>query len=91
MTQKQYKSLVAELRAEIKEIKKALATAQKIQYVFVTQTPPMVMPQPAPYNPVPNATPWPPSATPFPPNAWPTNTCNTATSTSDLRGVQVHL
>jgi len=88
MTQKQYKSLVAELRAEIKEIKKALATAQKIQYVYVTQTPPMVVPyQPAPYNPEPNTAPWPPCVW----GGFPTSACNTATSTSDLRGVQVHL
>jgi hypothetical protein len=71
MTQKQHKSLVAELRAEIKEIKKALATAQ----------------QPAPYNPEPNTAPWPPCVW----GGFPTSACNTATSTSDLRGVQVHL
>lgn len=69
MTQKRYKSLVAELRAEIKEIKEALATAQKIQYVFVTQTPPLVMP----YNPAPNATPYQPSVW----EGWTNNTCST--------------
>jgi hypothetical protein len=84
MTNKQIAELVRSMTAELKELRALLATWQKQpQYVFVTQTPPLVVPsQPIPYSQEPNTT-------PYAPNSWPRITCNSVTEKIS-QDVQVH-
>ena len=81
MTNKQFEELIQVL----KDVKQSLdALRNSPQQVFVTQTPPLVVPsQPIPYSQEPNTT-------PYVPNSWPRITCNSVTEKIS-QDVQAHL